>query len=294
MSRNANLERLLAKRKGRYTPEQVAEYKERLKPVTKDKGANLPHYDPTLGEDVIHQADVLYMPNDKGYRYLLVVADIGTREVDAEPLTTRDSKHIIQGFEKIYRRSVLNKPRAVMHTDPGSEFKNAEVRRYLTKKLGVFHRVGAINRHQQQSVVEAKNSRLAYLLFEGSSLENLAHGNADIDWADDVPDVIKIMNEANTFKRQEPEDSAPPRATGKSRELLQVGDRVRVASDYPKQWGDDKRATGRHRVTDPRWEHEVRTVTQVILTPNRPPMYLVSGITNTSYTKNQLQVVGRS
>ena len=42
---------------------------------------------------------------------------------------------------------------------------------------------------------------------------------------------------------------------------------------------------------DIRWEIEPRKIRQISLRPNQPPMYLVDGIDNAAYTKNQLQVV---
>ncbi len=37
----------------------------------------------------VHQADILHLPNDNGYKYALTVVDIATRYKDAEPLTTK-------------------------------------------------------------------------------------------------------------------------------------------------------------------------------------------------------------
>jgi len=53
----------------------------------RDKGANAPSYNNTYSKDVDHQADLLFLPNDNGYRYALVVTDLATRLSDAEPST---------------------------------------------------------------------------------------------------------------------------------------------------------------------------------------------------------------
>jgi len=37
-------------------------------------------------KNIFHQADVLYLPEDKNFKYLLVVVDLYDRSVDAEPL----------------------------------------------------------------------------------------------------------------------------------------------------------------------------------------------------------------
>ena len=37
------------------------------------------------------KADLLFLPNDNGYKYLLVVVDIATRKTDAEPIKNKDN-----------------------------------------------------------------------------------------------------------------------------------------------------------------------------------------------------------
>ena len=50
----------------------------------KDKGVNMPN---TLAgkKHAVHQMDLLFLPEDDGYRYALVVVDVATRAMDAEP-----------------------------------------------------------------------------------------------------------------------------------------------------------------------------------------------------------------
>jgi len=56
----------------------------------------------------IHQADLLFLPHDivkrKTYKYALVVVDIASRYVDAEPLTSKYSTEVSKAFNKIYSR----------------------------------------------------------------------------------------------------------------------------------------------------------------------------------------------
>ena len=63
----------------------------------KDNNENTPHTEnPT--QNAIHQADLLFLPEDEGYRYALVVVDLATRKTDAEPLKTKDSKTVFFFF----------------------------------------------------------------------------------------------------------------------------------------------------------------------------------------------------
>ena len=56
------------------------------------------------------QIDSLYMPNDNGYKYILVVVDIATRLMDAEPMKDREAKTTVKALEKIYKRKIVQRP----------------------------------------------------------------------------------------------------------------------------------------------------------------------------------------
>lgn len=73
-----------------------------------DKGPNMPHFQyPDAGQIV--QADILYMPNDQGYKYMLVVVDNGSRLIDAEPMKTHNSKATVEAFTAIFKRKLVVK-----------------------------------------------------------------------------------------------------------------------------------------------------------------------------------------
>ena len=74
--------------------------------VKKDTGINAAHY-PDFKDNFFHQADLLYLPDDSGYIYALVVVDAGSRKVDATPLKDKTPKAVIAGFKKIYKNGIL-------------------------------------------------------------------------------------------------------------------------------------------------------------------------------------------
>jgi len=67
---------------------------------SKEKGDNMPHFQ-YPNPNIIHQADLLFLPNDNGYKFLLVVVDVGSRLCDAVPLKTKSDMEIIQAFNTI-------------------------------------------------------------------------------------------------------------------------------------------------------------------------------------------------
>src|SRR5712691_10965553 len=92
--------------------------------------------------DAVQQADLLMMPEDpKGYKYILMVVDLGTRKIDAQPLKRREAIAVLKGFKAIYKRKHLKPPTVRLEVDDGNEFK-AEVKKYFIQKLKVHVRVG--------------------------------------------------------------------------------------------------------------------------------------------------------
>jgi len=54
------------------------------KPIS-EKGVDIPKIQ-IFKPNYEHQADILYLPHDKGYKYLLVVVDLYDNAIDAEPV----------------------------------------------------------------------------------------------------------------------------------------------------------------------------------------------------------------
>lgn len=59
-------------------------------------------------KNAVHQADLLFLPEDKGYRYALVVVDVATRSMDAEPLKSKKPEEVLKAFRTIYKRKYLS------------------------------------------------------------------------------------------------------------------------------------------------------------------------------------------
>lgn len=62
-------------------------------------------------QDYAFQSDILMLPKTKsGFRYLLVIVDLWSDEIDAEPLKTKNSSEVLDAMKKIFKRPHLNKP----------------------------------------------------------------------------------------------------------------------------------------------------------------------------------------
>jgi hypothetical protein len=126
------------------------------------------------------------------------------------------------------------------------------------------------------------------------SAQELLTEQASTEWAEDLPKLITALNKKT---KSTPERTLPnkPVCEGDSCNMLEKGTRVRVALEQPEDVAKGKRLHGTFRATDIRWNPEIRTIQQVIVLPNFPPMYALNGKDGKpeliNYTKNQLQVV---
>jgi len=259
-----------------------------LKVPNKDNKANTPHIQVSTPHDM-YQVDTLYMPKDaNGELYALVCVDLATNAVDAEPLKNRDAKTTLTAIKKMFKRKHLKKKPRVIEVDDGTEFKGDFEKEM--KKMDIFIRRKKAGRSRQQASVEGMNGILGKLLNRAMMVDEMHTNETSRSWVDHLPRAINLMNkrlthEPKSYKNEE------VRCSGKSCEVLEEGTKVRVSLDKPKDYITDKRLHGKFRTGDIRFDPEIREITQILLEPGQPPMYLISGIPHVGYTKNQLQVV---
>ncbi len=260
----------------------------------KDKGINIPHYNNVYSKDVDHQADLLFLPNDDGYKYALVVTDVATRISDAVPLKSKNAKEVRNGFKKIYEKGLLKLPDTI-RTDSGSEFRG-EVKEFFDKH-NVYLKYGKPGRSRQLAVVEKTNQMLGNLLLKRMQAQELLTGQVSREWVEDLPRAIKYINRKR--KRKPPKVSYDLfECEGDSCNLLDIGTKVRPILDKPIDYVTGKRVHGKFRGADIKWDPEVRIIKNILLLPDQPPLYQLNDKNDidkidqtVAYTKNQLQVV---
>ncbi len=70
---------------------------ELFKKGKRNRGENQTHFR-AYKENIIHQADLLYLPHDQDYKYCLLVVDNGSRKTDAKPLKTKLASDVVKAF----------------------------------------------------------------------------------------------------------------------------------------------------------------------------------------------------
>jgi hypothetical protein len=234
-----------------------------------------------------HQADLLFLPDDDGYKYCLVVVDLATRKTDAQPLKTKTSKSVLEAMKKIYKGKYLKLPH-YLEVDDGTEFKG-EFADYYKPLLTL--RVKDAGRHRQQSVVETRNALLGRTLNKRMVAQEINTEVQSNEWVNFLPKVIAAINNHYTQKATHVDGNDPITGSANALHILPVGTEVRTQLDNPLNYLTGQRLHGKFRQGDIRWNQKPQPITQIYLRPANPPMYKVGNNPNVAYTKNQLQVV---
>ena len=258
-----------------------------MKKPRKDKGVNVPHIT-NMEPNNEHQIDVLYLPSDNGFKYLLVVVDVYDRKTYAAPLKNKNSQYVLNKLMSLYTSKQLPLPKRI-DVDLGKEFQG--VFRTKIKEKKIIIRAAQPGRHRQQAVVERKNQQIGNILFEKMLEDEIKTGKISKKWVKYLQPVLTEINKR--AKHTQPPDVAV--CSGDSCKLYDIGQKVYVILDEPRNYFG-KKLTGRFRSADIRWHPEVRTIMDISITPGKPPLYFVNkpnskDILNVGYTKNQLQPI---
>ena len=177
-------------------------------------------------------------------------------------------------------------PKIQIEVDSGGEFKGVVARWFEDQNIRV--RVAEPNRHRQQGLVELKNKVIGAVLLQLQAIEELKTNKPNTKWVKVLPTVIKFINE----------DLPPPITTQKSdlpysnkynENLLSIGTEVRTALNHPIEINSGKKLHGNFRESDIRFSKTKHKITDVILKPSFPPMYLIDG-RKTAITRNEILI----
>jgi hypothetical protein len=223
------------------------------------------------------QADLLFLPNDNGYKYALVVVDLATSICDAQPIKEKTAKAVLTGMKIIFKRGIVKEPK-VLEVDSGAEFKG-EFKDYYEKRF--FVRPKETGRHRQQSVVESKNAIIGKLLNQRMTAQEINVGEISREWIEFLPKVIQVINANLTRVPNEIDGTLPLRTTNYTKNLLTIGTKVRTQLDNPLNYLNNERLHGKFRAGDIRWTKQEKPITKVYLRPNHM-LLILSGIVSNS------------
>ena len=248
----------------------------------------------------VHQADLLFLPHDrigrKTYKYALTIVDVASRYKEAQPIGSKNSKEVAEALTKIYKRSSLKWPK-LLQIDPGSEFMGDFKK--LLDKHGVKTRLGKVNVHKDQSIVERFNRTLAERLFGYQYAQELKLPTTrSREWVKRLPDVVRALNSEETrligmkprdaikmkTVKQKSSSVIPGRAVGLNEKKL---DDVLVRYLYM----PGELEGGGRRATDPIWSLKFYKIERSVTKPGQPIMYYLQDGPQRGFVREELLIV---
>jgi len=268
-----------------------------------------------LEKNCNYMSDILFLPTAKyGFKYLLIVLDIATRQFDCEKLKNKDSTTVLKAFKKICNNSdYLTIPKYSLITDSGSEFKGL-FQDYLYNE-SIFHKTIMKGNHTAMSPIDNLCYQLGKILNDYMSSVELQTGKVYKQWPDIIDTVIIEMNkirkrelpDINEFDTRFVNDIKQIRKisnnkkTGEKIETIEqefikpkfrVGQLVHVLLKTPRNILGKNQSTLNFRAGDMTVDPERREITEVLMMHGKGPLYryLVDGYRHISFSESQLRV----
>lgn len=255
--------------------------KARVKPKFDNVKDNIPPL-----QDYNFQADLIMLPKTKkGFKYLLVIVDLWSDEIDVEPLETKEPDVVLKAMEKIFKSGkYLKTPYASIRTDAGTEFKGS-FKKWLYNN-NILHSVALPNRKKQMGNVESANKLLVRYLNGYMNMKEEELGKQYNEWTDILPELIKQLNKIRVRPNENPFTYKQPIAIQKEPKY-KLGDVVIRKLDAPKNALNNEQ-DGKFRAGDLRWDKsQPRKIVRVLLYPKNV-RYVLEGIPNVAYTEDEL------
>ena len=300
---------------------KTSKYQELFKIPKKDNFWETPHIKNNIFRpNIIHQCDILYLPQSQfGYKYCLNIVDVYNSVFDGVALKSKTAKAVLNAIKTIYEKHKILQYPIILQFDAGTEFKNEDVKEYLTEHK-IDYRYTKTNRHRQNSVVEALNKRLGQLILQFQSYKELDNRDKNkgkkkkikqfTGWHSHLKEFVQYLNE-NLRKHRAVYDPLADIQGDKLNldkngdiiiddtdkiPVLSVGTKVKKQLDYPIDI-KGKRIDSKFRAGDRRWSEENYIIMRNIINPMMPPLYNLNKTNSkkidptTAYTRKQLLVV---
>lgn len=236
-------------------------------------------------EDYNFSADLLIMPPYRGYKYILVVVDNWSKEIDFEQLKNKEPSSILKAFQKIIDRPYLNKPLASIRVDMGTEFKGE-----FKKKMfedDILLRVSAPARHKQNSLAETSIKLISFLLINYLNVKEIELQKQYRNWIEMLHPLRVKLNEIKKVKNEDPFTKIYKSPIFKWNKY-NVGDLMVHIIHKPVDALGKKQKGENYRVGDYIYSyHHPKKISKILYYPNNV-RYIMDGLKNVSFPENEI------
>lgn len=260
------------------------------KPV---KEINFPHIQ-LPGEGWMAEIDILYLPNDNGFKYLLTCVDVYDSSCDAIALKTLNMKDVIHAMNWMFENSSFLTVPKLLQAD--QQFDNNYFKDWCDEH-NVNYRFTITNRHRMNAHVERLNKTLGTWLWQIQVEKELETGKENTEWHGIYKKLIEILNKEHSKRKiKKPNDEII--INKNNNVLIAPNTKVRlvIQQDEPQSIRGEK-LQGTLRAGDPKWHNQpTYTVVAPVLIPGNPTLYKIKNDktgkeVDALYTRESLQVI---
>ena len=231
-------------------------------------------------------SDLIELPNDEGYKYLFVIVDLFSDNIDFEEMKTKKATEALSALKTIAKRPYISlKTAYTLATDGGNEFKGA-FQKFLYNN-SIYHKTSRPSRHSQQANVERANRTVSRLLNAVMNKDEKETGIVSRSWRKALKDMRTELNKIREKKEQ--------RNFTRKRIYLRdtkykIGQSVYYKLDSPQNISGGK-VHGTFREGDRRWSRQTRKIVNILpFQGDIPYRYVLSHMKNVSFTEAQLKL----
>lgn len=235
-----------------------------------------------------HQIDILYVPQDKTYKYILTIIDVNNSLCDARPLSNQSTKQIIDKLEDIYSKSKYLKYPFKIQAD--NQFQNHLFKEWCDSH-NILLSIGEPYRSRSQAHVERLNETLGQRIFKYQLEKEIKTNKISKEWVKYLPVIIKELNERrlnyvdeDLNNKEKLKEKEPKIRDGDY--YIPIGSIVRVKLEKPQSYIDGSPLPGKFRAVDVKWSRDLYEVIDSYILPNNPILYRIIKITNPNVIYN--------
>ena len=238
-------------------------------------------------QDYNFAMDLLFLPTAKfGFKYLVVVVDIWSNEIDFEQIKNKKPETVLNAFKKIVKRKYLNSPYASIRIDAGNEFKGAFKKYFFDNDI--ILRVSQPGRHKQNTVAESAIRLISFVLINYMNIKELETQKKYKNWTDMINDEFReILNNLRKVDDENPHTYLMPSVI-MAIPKYKVGDVVVHRIEKTENILGEKTKDELRRVGDYVYSYKSpKKIEKILYYPNNI-RYILEGLKNVSYTENEI------
>lgn len=236
-------------------------------------------------EDFNFSADLVYLPPYRGFKYLLVVVDNWSNEIEFQQIKTKTPDVVLRAFNKIIERNYMNKPKASIRVDAGTEFKGV-FKQYMFEN-NIVMRVSLTGRHKQNAKAESAIKLISFLIINYLNVKEIELQKNYRNWIELLPSLRIKLNE---LRKRPDEDPYNKYYEGVIFKLpkFKIGDNVVHLLSKPVDALNKTQSSENRRVGDYIYSfHNPRKIEKIIYYSNNV-RYILEGIKKASFTEDEL------